>query len=165
MVTDEWVVGWRLKLWRHWNDGNYPMTAAILNRYVEDYIEMTGKRQNGSKGNAEKTNFYFVNCAVDASMWENVAEAYPLADDVFIALAGLLDDGYKVGFSVNTGNNLTTCSITDKREGSQTNGACLTAAADGWYDALRVGLYKFTMLLHGDLANATKADGGGVRIM
>jgi len=71
----------------------------------------------------------------------------------------------KVSFAVNGKNDLTICSFADRREDSATFGACLTGGADGWYDALRVTLYKYTLLLHGDLGEGEKANGARSRIV
>lgn len=156
---------WRIALHRAWNLGNSWAVCRTINELVSVGEELMGKPQNGSKQPAGTENFYFVNVRLQDDAWLMVAELYPTPDKVFDLLSELIANEHKVGFSLNGQSGLTTCSITDKRAGSPSFGACLTAAADGWYDALRVALYKFHTLLDGDLANGSRGSDERPRIM
>jgi len=114
---------------------------------------------------ADLSKFYFVSCSVNPDAWEHIAGLYPTAEHTFDFLAAVLADGLKVSFAVNGKNDLTICSLTDRREGSASFGACLTGGADGWYDALRVVAYKYTALLHGELGTEGVPVGQSARII
>lgn len=156
---------WRWAMWKHWNDNNTWQTCATVNRLVSDLEEWIMPQKNGTKEAALSETFYFINCRVDPDAWESIADLYGKSDDVFDLLAELILSEHKVGFGLNGQNGLTTCSITNKQKGSPAFGACLTASADGWYDALRVALYKFHTLLGGDLANGKRGTGESPKIM
>lgn len=109
--------------------------------------------------------FYWVNAAVDEDDLPEINRLLPTPEVTFNLLTGVLLEGLKVGFSVNAKNDLTICSISDRREGSPTFGACLTGGADGWYDSLCVCLYKYTALLQGNLANGSTSNESKSRII
>jgi len=128
---------------------------------VEARMSVSGKR---STRTTDLSQFYFVACPIGESDWARVVETFPVADDVFNQLATWLGEGLKISFSINPGNDQTICSLTDKREASASYGACLTAGADGWYDALRVCAFKYVVLLNGSLSNAQRQPSPSARI-
>lgn len=109
--------------------------------------------------------FYFVPCSVSTDIWPDIEALYPTADTVFDFLVSTLSEGLKVQFAYNASNQLIVCSISDRREGSPTLGACLTGGAPNWYDSLRVVAYKYTALLHGELSADDNREGGPPRIV
>jgi len=155
----------RLALWRVRNASNSQFTCARVTHLVATMQERI--RVMAPKGTVDVTNghFQFVNVAVSDDDIEKVEELFPTPDVAFNLLTGVLTEGLKVSFSLNSANDLTICSLYDKREKSPTHGHCLTGGADGWYDALCVVLYKYTALLHGDLANGDAGTGSRRRIV
>jgi hypothetical protein len=114
---------------------------------------------------ADTSTFYFVNVSVSEDDLPNIDVLFPTPDTTFTLFTAILDAGLKVGFALNAKADLVVCSLTDRREGSPTLGACLTGGGEGWYDALRVVLYKYTSLLQGDFANGSSPTGMKKRIM
>lgn len=123
---------------------------------------MAGKKEQPK---AEVSSFYFVNVAVTEDDLPSIDELFPTPDTTFQIFTAVLDAGLKVGFSLNAKADMVVCSLTDRREGSPTVGACLTGGGEGWYVALCVVLYKYTALLHGDFANGNTGEGSKRRIM
>lgn len=145
--------------------GNTEYFVRRVNQYVSRIgVRMTTQKKGKAQSNGLE-NFHFVNCSVGPDDWVLVEAEFGEADGVFDSLALLLAQGFKVSFSVNHGNNLTIATLTDKRDVSLTYGACLTAGADGWYDALRVLLYKYHVVLKDDLAIDPDVNRGNARIM
>jgi len=157
--------GLKIELHRRWNDGNWHSAIREVNSIVESMAERVRPVSSGEKKAFDASKFYFVNCAISEDDWEKVAGAYATAESTWDGLTAVLAEGLKVTFAVNGKNNLTICSFSDRRESSTTFGACLTGGADGWYDALRVTLYKYALLLHGDLGEGEKANGARSRIV
>jgi len=141
----------RRDLHRLWNVGQYMVEVRLVNDLIETWGLRMAKMSGRTETKVEQNRFYFVNCPVGEDTWVAVAEAYPSAESTFDFLEAVLADGLKVSFAVNSRNDMTICSLSDRREESPSFGACLTGGADGWYDALRVTAYKYTALLHGDL--------------
>lgn len=143
--------------------------AEYFIRRVNQLVSRIGERMTTQKKVKQQTNglenFHFVNCSVGPDDWVLVEAEFGEAEGVFDSLSLLLAQGFKVSFSINHGNNLTIASLTDKRDMSVTYGACLTAGADGWYDALRVLLYKYHVVLKDDLAIDAESLRGNARIM
>lgn len=146
------------------NDGNWPLTIRAVNDIIGRMAVRMAKAGLDASKKADLSKFYFVNCPIGVDAWGSIEEAFPTADIVFASLGSLLVDGFKVSFSLNPQNDMTVCSITDKREGSVSVGACLTGGADGWYDALRVCLYKYEVVLQGDLTGKGSYPNGNGRI-
>jgi len=157
--------GLKIELHRRWNEGNWHSAVREVNTIVESMAERLVPVSTGEKKAFDGSKFYFVNCAISEDDWEKVAACYVSAESTWDGLTAVLAEGLKVSFAVNGKNNLTICSIADRRTDSPTFGACLTGGADGWYDALRVTLYKYTLLLHGDLGEGDKATGARSRIV
>jgi len=156
---------YRGAFWRCWNSGNYASEARHVTKLCTELGDWVNTMANKKQVRDPEVAFYFVNVAVDDDDLEGIAEAYGKPDGVFDALTGLLSEGLRVAFSVNARNDMTTCSLTDKREGSASQGATLSGSADGWYDALRVTLYKYHVLLGGDLTAGERVKGSKPRIM
>jgi len=154
----------RAQLRHHMNDGNWYQTTALVNMVVSKMEDRMGKSGNARKSVGSLDSFHFVNVPVSAEDWELVVQEFSEVEAVLASVGEFVAVGYKLSFSLNGQNQLTVCSLTDKREGSSTYGACLTGGADGWYDALRVVLYKFHCVLKGDLANAQSGVGSTIRI-
>lgn len=146
------------------NSGNTATIARKINGLVEHMGVLMGKQGKGSNGKAGLESFHFVNVSVTADDWPIVVAEYAETERVLESLGALVLAGYKVSFSANFQNGLTVASLTDKREGSPTFGACLTGSADGWYDAFRVLLYKFECVLKTDLSMASGSQEGMIRI-
>lgn len=151
--------------WRHWNDGNWHIHAKTANSLIQRLSERLGIVTDKAGSNGKVEHFFFVNVAVGEDDIERIDELFPTPDVTFQILTGVLQAGLKVGFAVNAKNDMTICSLTDRRQDSETVGACLTGGADGWYDALCVCLYKFTALLHGDFAEGSSQAGPARRII
>jgi len=109
--------------------------------------------------------FFFVNVTVDEDDIPKIDELFPTPEVTFGLLTGVLAEGLKVSFALNGRNDMTICSLSDRREDSKTFGACLTGGADGWYDSLCVCLYKYTALLQGDLGRGETSSGRKTRII
>lgn len=157
--------GCLLDLWSIWSGGNYAPTVAQVNHtlaQMEKRLALVTKAKSTAIDNGR---FYFVNVSVGDDDIDRIDELFPTPEQTFQLLTGVLIDGLKVSFSVNAKNDMTICSLSDRREASPTFGACLTGGADGWYDALCVCLYKYTALLHGDLSEATRSNGPSRRII
>lgn len=158
------VASWRRELWQLWNEGNTVWTVRKVNELTHWMEVLMAARNGRAQETFDKSKFYFVNCTIGADAWPSIGETFKTPETTFDALGDLLLAGYKVSFNVNPTNDMTICSITDKREGSVSYGACLTGGADGWYDALRVASYKLLVLLEGEMKNAAKGDGSLGRI-
>jgi len=155
----------RKEFWRHWNDGNYARDARAINLIVTRLDEWIGNMTDRAKQVPDNGNFHFVNVSVGDDDIEQIDELFPTPDVAFGLLSAVLVEGLKVSFAVNVRNDLTICSLSDRREGSDSFGACLTGGGDGWYDALCVCLYKYTALLNGDLNEGSTSTGTRRRIM
>lgn len=149
----------RRDFWRTWNGGNYARDARAINQLVSQLEKWIFTMVKQPEQKPESFPFHFVNVAVSDDDIDTIDELFPTADVAFGLLTGVLTEGFKVSFAVNSRNDMTICSLFDKREGSPTAGACLTGGGDGWYESLVVCLYKYTHLLQGDLG-AAAADKG-----
>lgn len=154
-----------LDLWRCWSEGNTAYTTRKVNRIVAHLSERIQILMPVPQKTADNGAFYFVNVSVDEDDLPEIEQLFPTPEVTFRLLTAVLVSGLKVSFAVNAKNDLTICSLSDRREGSASFGACLTGGADGWYDSLCVCLYKFTALLQGDFANGSKGGGEKPRII
>lgn len=159
------LAGMRLDLWRNWSDGNWWPTIKHVNLVVGEMEKRIRNMAPVKQNNSTNGTFFWVNAPVEDNDVEKIDELFPTPDVTFGLLTGVLTEGLKVSFALNSRNDLTICSLSDRREGSPTFGACLTGGADGWYSALCVCLYKYTALLHGDLANGSRSNGEARRII
>lgn len=141
----------RAELWRLWTGGNYAPVTRRVNATIEQMEVRIGRMTGKPQKNGKLDKFYFVSCPISEEDMPEIDGAYPTPESVWDALTGFIAEGLKVSFAVNAKNDMTICSLTDRREESASFGACLTGGADGWYDALRVTAYKYTALLHGEL--------------
>lgn len=154
-----------LDLWRCWNEGNTAYTTRKVNRIVAHLGERIQLLMNVPQKPVDNGAFYFVNVGVDEEDLPEIEHLFPTPEVTFRLLTGVLEAGLKVSFAVNAKNDLTICSLSDRRAESESFGACLTGGADGWYDALCVCLYKYTALLQGDFANGNKGGSEKPRII
>lgn len=149
----------------HSGDGNWRPAIREVNRVVEKLERWIRNMAPKAQQKDVTATFYFVNVPVGEDDIPVIDEMFRSADTAFSMLNAVLTEGFKVSFSLNSQNNLTVCSLTDRREGSPTIGACLTGGGDGWFESLCVMLYKYTHLLQGDLSNGSRGVGQGRRIM
>lgn len=140
-------------------------TVNLVGNLFESLGEIMVKQPKAAPQSAGLEKFYFVNCPVGAEDWELVQVEFRESTVVFEWVEELMLRGYKLSFSLNVQNGLVIASLTDKRKDAPTFGACLTGGAVGWYDALRVLLFKFVTVLKEDLSQAKLADGGSSRIV
>ena len=159
------LLGLRLEFWSIWTIGNYAGDARKINHLVQRLDEWIGNMVERAPQAAENGNFHFVNVSVGDDDIEKIDELFPTADVTFGLLTAVLTEGLKVSFAVNGRNDLTICSLSDRREDSPSFGACLTGGGDGWYESLCVCLYKYTALLQGDLNNGSTSTGSRRRII
>lgn len=155
----------RLALWSIWTLGNHYHAVNQVNRIVVQMEKRIRNMAPKALSSPSDVKFYFVNVSVGEDDIPIMDELFPTPDVTFNLLTGMLADGLKVSFALNAHNDMTICSITDRREGSKTAGACLTGGGDGWYDALVVALYKYTHLLQGDLGAGKSSAGQSRRII
>lgn len=83
-------------------------------------------------------------------------------EDVFILMADLLNTGYKLTLSFSEQNNSYNAALTCKDKSSTNSGYTMSAYATAWYQALRVLLYKHTVICGGDWTNAKKRPMGDI---
>lgn len=138
------------ELFHKWNNGNYHSAVREVNTLIKRIEDKMSRAGNKMKTSNTNDNFFYVNCPVEEEAFGDIINIYDDIDAVLERLVLFIQTGYKVGFSLASDGELTVCAVTDKREGSETKGGCLTASADGWYDAFRVLLYKHDVLLQGD---------------
>jgi len=155
----------RLEFWRHWTDGNWHTSVRHMNLLTEKLEERITKMSDKRSDNAPNAPFFFINVPVSDADLDAIDELFPVPDVAFNLLASVIAEGFKVSFALNHSNQLTICSLFDRRDGSTTLGGCLTGGGDGWYESLCVCLYKYTALLHGDLEEGRKTTGDNRRIM
>lgn len=154
-----------LALWSIWSEGNTAYTTRRVNGILSQLEARIQNVATRPEATPSKERFYWVNVAVGDDDVEKIDELFPTPEVTFRLLTAVLVEGLKVSFSVNAKNDMTVCSLSDRRTDSDSFGACLTGGADGWYDALCVCLYKYTALLQGDLNNGSVSDGERKRIM
>lgn len=139
--------------------------CVYVNQLVAQWEVMMARQGKGKQETTQLDTFYYVNVAITPMDWPLVEAEFPTVEGTLETLGALLLEGMKVSFSHNHQNQVTMCSLTDKREGSPTRGACLSGGADGWYDAFRVVLWKYLCVLKGDLSRENQASGGTLRLM
>lgn len=100
----------------------------------------SGAKQNGAVKATWNTTF--VDIPLTGYTWENISEQWGVPDEVVELATGLLEDGYRLGFSYNPQNDAFICSVTCKAEESVNNGCTFTAFAGSWFEALEVALFK-----------------------
>lgn len=153
------------ELTRHWTDGNYYSAVTQVNRLVEKLEKRIRNMAPKAEAKPPKEKFYWVNCPVTEEDIPNIEALFPTVESALDLLGAAIAEGLKVSFALNPKNDLTICSLSDRREESATFGACLTGGADGWSEALCVMLYKYTALLQGDLSEGQETAGTKRRIM
>jgi len=151
IATGTSVGGLMLEMWRMGSFAGSASNTAQINGLVSSLGEMMAQRQNGKQETARQDTFFYVNVSVSDTDWELICTEYSDVDAVLLSLGEHLLLGFKIGFSYNHQNGLTICSLTDRRPGSVSYGACLSGSADGWYDSWRVVLFKFHVILKGNL--------------
>jgi len=92
-------------------------------------------------------------------------ERYQDGDALMDAMQRYMEIGYKFSFAVNKQNDMVSASMTDRREGSESENACLTGSSDSWYDALKVVLYKHEVILKSNWSEQASAAVARRRIM
>jgi len=130
-----------------------------LNSVLEECYQMTSKAKKTTVGGKGFVDIVFVEVRLAGDEFDMIEEEYPTADASFDAMSYLIEGGYKISFGFNPANGMAICSITCRKEGSNNEGKCLTSFAVGWYDALRVGLYKHFILLKEEWDNAKTVGG------
>lgn len=128
-------------------------TIQTVHALLREIEEMTRTRKNARERQSSDKSFRFLNVSIEDADYDDVMDFAREGDKLLEALVMLMETGYKFSFSLNNQNDLFVCAMTDRRVGSQTENTCLTGAADSWYDALRVCLYKHTIILKQDWAN------------
>lgn len=118
-----------------------------------------GKASGGAGGDVWTT---FVDIRVGAEDVEALHAAQWTADDVYDKVTTVLEQGYRLSFSYNRQNDSTIASLTCKAEGNVNEGKTLTAFHQGWYDALRLVLWKHEGIAEMDWSRAAKERGGSV---
>jgi len=128
-----------------WHDHYAWRGRAILrplNLWGDFYMARGKGHAKSTSGTAAKWNTTFVDIPLAGSTWDDIADEWKGADAVFGAASGLLEDGYRLGFSYSGQNDAFTCSVTCKDEASPNFGKTFTAFAGSWYEALQTALYK-----------------------
>jgi hypothetical protein len=154
--------GWFLSAVRLYRHRSRNWICVLLNEW-EVQVMARGKsgsgNTNGTSGNAWTT---FVEIRITPEDWEEMNDAKWTPDDVFDAVSGLLEKGYRVSFSYNKQNDSTVASLTCKEEGDVNEGKTLTAFSQGWFDALRLVIWKSQMIAKGNWSVGAKERGGAV---
>lgn len=140
-------------------------TIRDLHLTIKKVEIMARKRSPGTVTSAAPAQFRFINVQIEETAYEDVMEFASEGESLLEAFVLLLETGYKFSFSLNAQNDMFVCAMTDRRDGSATENACLTGAADNWYDALRVVLYKHTVILKQNWNDPTLLASAKRRIM
>lgn len=165
MTTGQLQVSLKVMLYTLVDQNDRWNTINRVNDLLYSLGEVMVKQPKAAPQSAGLESFYFVNCPVNPEDWELVQLEFKESTVVFEWVEELMLRGYKLSFSLNVQNGLVVASLTDKRKDAPSFGACLTGGAVGWYDALRVLLFKFVVVLKEDLGKAAAAGGTASRIV
>lgn len=110
-------------------------------------------RSTGKKNTTEKVkstwNTTFVDIPLHDVSEDDIFGQFKSTEDVYEAVAELLESGYRLGFTYNPQNDAFICSITCKDETSPNANQTFTAFAGAWFESLLVALYKHRVVAAG----------------
>ena len=131
-----------LELWRV--GFTWKGRAVLLPLNIIGGLNMVrGKGKNEPKTAVKATwNTTFVDISLAGHSWEQIGAFFDTPTAVYDAAAGLLENGYRLGFTYNPQNDAFICSVTCKAVGNPNEGKTYTAFAASWFEALEVALYK-----------------------
>lgn len=115
---------------------------APLNLWGQSTMARGKANAKPTSGTKAQWNTTFVDISLAGYEWNDVAEAWAGADNVFEGATTLLENGYRLGFSYNPQNDAFICSVTCKDETSPNSGKTFTAFAGTWFEALQTALFK-----------------------
>jgi len=146
---------------------SYPswFLIAQVNALTEDLHAMARARNKGQETVSKPGTFRFINVTIDETAYEEIMERYQDGDALMDAMQRYMEIGYKFSFAVNKQNDMVSASMTDRREGSESENACLTGSSDSWYDALKVVLYKHEVILKSNWSEQASTAAARRRIM
>lgn len=128
-----------------WHDGYTWSGRALLVplNIIGGLVMVRGKASNPQPEKVKATwNTTFVDISMAGHSLDDVSAAFPTVENVYETVAGLLENGYRLGFSYNPQNDAFICSVTCKSEGNPNMGKTFTAFAGTWFEAVQVALYK-----------------------
>jgi len=103
-------------------------------------------------------NVQFVNCNLDKVQKNDMKSKVMSAEELLGGLEAMIDDGYKISFSYDKGNDATGCFATAPVDGHKHKGLCLAARGPDASGALKSLLYKHHVVLDGSWGAAVDRD-------
>lgn len=143
-----------LRFQHKWSVGGW-----LFNSFVDAGVcEMARGKGVGARKSADAKGGWtqFVDISLVGVEVETLMENYATADQVYDAVAGLIEDGYRLSLVYNAQNDAIICSLTCRDEGSVNAGLTFNSFADTWWDAIRVALVK-----HFEVAKGTWTPAAG----
>jgi len=103
----------------------------------------------------------FINYDLTAEQKTEVKGWKPAFEQVFSLFEGMIADGFKVSFKFDTRNKCVQCSLTEPFESAKKVTRCMVSRGPDLYSAIRVAVWKHTVLFEGDWANIPDETNGG----
>lgn len=80
-------------------------------------------------------------------------------EDVWILVTDVIQAGYKLSLTYNSGNDTFSASITGSGGGDPRQHFTVSGFAETWYEAVRLLMYKHHVICEGDWSKATQSGG------
>jgi len=113
------------------------------------------------KSKKEKYQFQFRGF-VDVKLSDVQRDAFSSWDvhdeELYEIVATVVQGGFKLSTTYNSGNDTFTATLTGQNGTGDADGYSMSSFAPDWYNALRLLVFKHTVILEGDWARAAQAE-------
>jgi hypothetical protein len=143
---------WRIVLRQRRGRGKPPAgSMSALSEYLE-WLQVLIRHQRERRGMAKANNTQstwrgFVECKLTEVEKETYGQWDVHDDDLFVLLSDAVASGHKLSITFNKQNDQFVASFTGNEGTGKHEGYTLSAYASDWYNALRVLLFKHSVLL------------------